>query len=135
MITYWTQVRKWPLLQSHMTGKLACHLSLILVGTFVFCSNHHLSLFQGSEGLYAQISREMVQSREFFQLTYQGDPYANKPPLFFWTLALSTGLLGEHEIALRLPGALFNLGTMALAYFLGKSLFSRTAGFLSLIHI
>ncbi|MBD0305595.1 MAG: glycosyltransferase family 39 protein [Nitrospiraceae bacterium] len=104
-------------------------LVLIPVGLFAFFGNLHLALFEGSEGLYAQVTREMVHARQFTSLTYQGEPYANKSPLFFWTLALSTGLFGEHEVALRLPGALFGFGTMVLTYALGKALFSRTAAF------
>ncbi len=79
--------------------------------------------------MYAQITREMVLSQHFTSLTYQEEPYSNKSPLFFWVLAFSTGLFGENEIALRLPGALFSFGIMALTYALGKALFSRTAAF------
>lgn len=71
------------------------------VGLFAFVQNLSISLFEGSEGLYAQIAREMALTKQFFSLTYQEEPYSNKPPLFFWLLALSTGLLGENEIALR----------------------------------
>lgn len=103
--------------------------ALLLMGSFVFFYNLNIALFEGSEGLYASISREMALLGQYFQLTYQGEPYTNKPPLFFWVLAVSTRWFGDNEIALRLPGALFSLGTVMLTYFLGKSLFSRTAGF------
>lgn len=102
---------------------------LLLMGSFAFFYNLNIALFEGSEGLYAHISREMALSGQYFQLTYQGEPYINKPPLFFWVLAVSTRWFGDNEIALRLPGALFSLATMMLTYCLGKSLFSRTAGF------
>lgn len=104
-------------------------LTLLFIGSFAFFYNLDIALFEGSEGLYAHISREMALSGHYFQLTYQGQAYVNKPPLFFWVLAASTRLFGDSEIALRLPGTLFSLATMMLTYFLGKSLFSRTAGF------
>jgi 4-amino-4-deoxy-L-arabinose transferase-like glycosyltransferase len=107
----------------------ASSLALLLIGGFSFFYNLDIALFEGSEGLYAHISREMQLSGKWFQLTYHDEPYINKPPLFFWILAFFTRWFGENEIALRLPGALFSLGTMMLTYFLGKSLFSRTAGF------
>jgi 4-amino-4-deoxy-L-arabinose transferase-like glycosyltransferase len=112
-----------------VSNTLARRLSLLLVGCFAFFYNLDIALFEGSEGLYAHISREMKLSGQWFQLTYHDESYVNKPPLFFWVLALFTRVFGENEIALRLPGALFSLGTMILAYFLGKSSFSRTAGF------
>lgn len=84
-------------------------LILIAVGFFVYF--HYLTLsFGNSEVFYASITREMIQTKRFLQLHYKGKPYFNKPPLFFWLLALSIHVFGEHEFALRLPGALFSLG-------------------------
>ncbi|WP_447600768.1 ArnT family glycosyltransferase [Nitrospira sp. Nam80] len=102
---------------------------LIPVAWLAFFHNLGLSLFEGSEGLYAHIAHEMVKRGDYIHLTYVGEAYANKSPFFFWVLALSTALFGESEIALRLPGALFCAGTMALTYGLGLALFSSTAAF------
>lgn len=118
--TYWTRFLK-PM---HL-------LLLTLVGLFAFSIHLGVSLLEGSEGLYAHITRDMARANEFIRLTYLGEPYINKPPLYFWLLALSTLLFGENEVALRLPGAIFCLGTMALTYHLGKTLFTRTAGFVA----
>jgi 4-amino-4-deoxy-L-arabinose transferase-like glycosyltransferase len=104
-------------------------LILIPVAWFAFFHNLGVSLFEGSEGLYAHITHEMVERGDYVHLTYVGEAYANKSPLFFWVLALSTSLFGENEIALRLPGALFSIGTMALTYWIGAALFSSTAAF------
>jgi 4-amino-4-deoxy-L-arabinose transferase-like glycosyltransferase len=104
-------------------------LILVPVAWFAFFHNLGISLFEGSEGLYAHIAHEMVQRGDYIHLTYVGEPYANKSPFFFWILALSTALFGENEIALRLPGALFCVGTMALTYWLGVALLSSTEAF------
>lgn len=104
-------------------------LVLTLVSVWAFFTNLQFSLLEGSEGLYAGIAGEMGRRQEFFDLTYQGEPYFNKPPLFFWMLHLSTWLWGNHEVALRLPGSLAAVGTVALVYVLGARLFSSTAGF------
>ena len=102
---------------------------LVAVGAWAYFANLHLSLLEGSEGLYAGIAGEMGRRQEFFDLTYQGVPYVNKPPLFFWLLNLSTSMWGDHEIALRLPGSLAAVGTIILTYMLGARLVSSTAGF------
>ena len=65
-------------------------LVLVLVSGWAYFANLHLSLLEGSEGLYAGIAGEMARRGEFFDLTYQGIPYFNKPPLFFWLLNFST---------------------------------------------
>jgi 4-amino-4-deoxy-L-arabinose transferase-like glycosyltransferase len=102
---------------------------LALVGGWAYFANLHLSLLEGSEGLYAGIAGEMGRRREFFDLTYHDVPYFNKPPLFFWLLNLSTSIWGDHEVALRLPGSLAAVGTIVLTYVLGARLVSPTAGF------
>lgn len=102
---------------------------LALVGGWAYFANLHLSLLEGSEGLYAGIAGEMERRREYFDLTYHDVPYFNKPPLFFWLLNLSTSIWGDHEIALRVPGSLAALGTIILTYVLGVRLVSPTAGF------
>ncbi|MBS0176450.1 MAG: glycosyltransferase family 39 protein, partial [Nitrospira sp.] len=102
---------------------------LALVGGWAYFANLHLSLLEGSEGLYAGIAGEMGRRREFFDLTYHDVPYFNKPPLFFWLLNLSTSIWGDHEIALRLPGSLAAVGTIILTYVLGIRLVSPAAGF------
>src|SRR5574337_248669 len=104
-------------------------LLLALVGGWAYFANLHLSLLEGSEGLYAGIAGEMGRRREFFDLTYQGEPYFNKPPLFFWLLNFSASIWGDNEIALRLPGSLAAVGTIMLTYVLAARLMSSTAGF------
>ncbi len=81
------------------------NIVLWVVALIAFFSPLHLSLLEGTEGLYALIARAMASSQEAFNLTLEGNSYFMKPPLFFWFLALSTSLFGENEFALRLPGA------------------------------
>jgi 4-amino-4-deoxy-L-arabinose transferase-like glycosyltransferase len=102
---------------------------LLLVGLFSFTYNLQISLFEGTEGLYGQVARELVQSGEYVRLTFQGQAYFNKPPLFFWMIGGFTQLFGDNEVALRLTAALSSLGTMVLIFVLGKTLFSWNVGF------
>ncbi|WHZ16547.1 MAG: hypothetical protein OJF52_003397 [Nitrospira sp.] len=104
-------------------------LLLALVCVWAFFTNLSFSLLEGSEGLYAGIAGEMGRRKEFFDLTYQGEPYFNKPPFFFWLLNFSTSIWGDNEIALRLPGSLAAVGTIMLTYVLATRLMSSTAGF------
>ncbi|RMH31114.1 MAG: glycosyltransferase family 39 protein [Nitrospirae bacterium] len=102
---------------------------LMLIGLWAFFHHLDMSLMEGSEGLYAQIAREMVAAQRYFALMFHGEPYINKPPMFFWLLGVMREWFGESETALRLPGAIGSLGTMWLTYALGCRLFSRMAGF------
>ncbi len=117
----WRSVHRyvWENRVARRYGEMAL---LVVVGAWAYFANLQLSLLEGSEGLYAGIAGEMGRRREFFDLTYQGVPYVNKPPLFFWLLHLSTSVWGDHETALRLPGSLAAGGTIILTYMLGSRL-------------
>ena len=120
------QLKEWNEQVSPKWGQVCL---LIFLGLFSFTYNLHVSLIEGTEGLYAQVVREMLDSGEYFRLTFQGQPYINKPPIFFWMVGGLTQLFGENEISLRLTGSLFSLGTMILTFFLGRILFSWNVGF------
>ena len=55
---------------------------------------------------YANISREMLQSKSFLQIFDLGKDYLDKPPMLFWTSALSMHFLGINDFAFRLPSIL-----------------------------
>ena len=104
-------------------------LILGALSLLAFFYNLQVSLFGVTEGLYASVTETMVRTSEFRHLTLHGQPYFNKPPLFFWLQALFTKFLGWDESALRVPSTLLSLGTVIVTYWLGRTLFSATAGF------
>lgn len=66
-------------------------------------------------------------------VTYQGhgDLWNTKPPLAIWLNALSMGLFGVNEWALRLPSALASTGTVIAVYLFAKRIADRTTGLLA----
>jgi len=103
------------------------------LGVFATFWNLDISLFVEDEGLYAAIIDRTFASDNPFYLSLHGQPYLNKPPLFFWMESLAstylTPMVGSFEVALRLPESLLSLGTLLLTYHLGVLLFSPLAGF------
>lgn len=55
---------------------------------------------------YASMSLELLQSNSFLQLTDLGENYLDKPPLLFWSSAISIKLLGNTSFAFKLPSFL-----------------------------
>ncbi len=45
---------------------------------------------------YLSIVDEALRNGTFFTFSHQGEPYADKPPLYFWLFMLSRRLLGGH---------------------------------------
>ena len=55
---------------------------------------------------YANISREMLQNKNFLQIFDQGKDYLDKPPMLFWLSSLSMYFFGINDFAFRLPSIL-----------------------------
>jgi 4-amino-4-deoxy-L-arabinose transferase len=85
-------------------------------------------LFDPDEGLHAAIAQEMVLRGDYVTPTFLGQPFLDKPILFFWAEAASLRLFGHNETAVRVPPLLFAcLGMLAVAL-LGRSLFDEATG-------
>ncbi len=57
---------------------------------------------------FAEQTREMIERRDLVIPYQNGVPYSEKPPLFYWAIALTTALTGfdVHPAVSRLPSAL-----------------------------
>ncbi len=55
---------------------------------------------------YASISMEMLQNGHWLQVQHRQADYLDKPPLLFWSSALSFALFGLHNWAYKLPSFL-----------------------------
>jgi 4-amino-4-deoxy-L-arabinose transferase-like glycosyltransferase len=78
------------------------------------------------EGRYGVAASEMLHRHSVLVTTYAGatEFWNLKPPLGYWLLDLSYGLVGETPLGLRLPAALCALVTVALTMLLAR----RVAG-------
>ncbi|MFM7148342.1 MAG: ArnT family glycosyltransferase, partial [Gemmataceae bacterium] len=86
------------------------------------CLGFHL--FEPDESRYAQIPREMLDRSDLIVPTLQGEPYLDKPPLFYWMVMLSYRIFGAHDWSARLVPAIAAHLTLLLTYLLGR----RTMG-------
>lgn len=80
--------------------------------------------FSGTDELrYGQIAKELEPGRDLFLLHFNGERYSDKPPLYFWTVALAykaTG--GVSPFGLRLPGILSGIACVVLCYLIAHAL-------------
>lgn len=89
-------------------------------------------LWNPDEPRYAQVAREMVNSGDWVLMHVNGNTYEDKPPLFFWLIALSSFLWrGFTSFSARFPSAFLSTLTVLLTFFLGKKLYGLRTGFLS----
>jgi len=111
-------------------GQIALLLGLCLVIYFVNLGQW--DLWSPDEPRYAEVSREMVNRGDWVLMHRNGHLYTDKPPLFFWAIAISSFLWqGFSPFSARFPSALFGTLTVLLTFFIGKKLYSSRTGFLS----
>jgi dolichyl-phosphate-mannose-protein mannosyltransferase len=84
-----------------------------------------------AEALYASIGQAMFRSGDWVQPRLNTVRDYEKPPLFYWAIAVSHKLFGSGEFASRLPGAVAYLGTIAAASLLALVLSDAQAAVLT----
>lgn len=82
----------------------------------------------GDSGLYAAISRQMVESGDWFNLKINGEAYDQKPHLFFWLAGAGIQLFGNTNFAFKLFPFLYGLTGIYFTYRLGKLIYSVETG-------
>ncbi|RMH35875.1 MAG: glycosyltransferase family 39 protein [Nitrospirae bacterium] len=115
-------------LQTSFANRSLRLIVLMIVGVLAFAPNLLWGLLGFDEGMYAQIVRELNAGQSLTALSYEGEPYFNKPPLFFWVVSAFVHLFGESELAFRLPSVLACLALVLVTYRLGCQLFDATVG-------
>jgi 4-amino-4-deoxy-L-arabinose transferase-like glycosyltransferase len=85
-------------------------------------------LYEPHEAHFAGVGREMVLHHDWITPHLNGDPYLNKPPLFYWLIAASCKLFGINEFSARLPLALVGWGGVVLAWYWARQLWGLWAG-------
>ncbi len=108
---------------------LCAMLVLLFASCNVFVGLNETRIDDSDEARYGVSAYEMVRSHSLVVTTYTGMPeYWNlKPPLGYWLIALSFYLFGVSPFTLRLPAALFALGTVALTMALCRRYLNRRA--------
>jgi len=109
-------------------GRVGELLLLLAVAVPALFGSLDLSLLDPDEGLYADITRNMLVHRDWVLPRFNGLPYLEKPPLYFWLGTLTLGLDGSAEWALRFWSALAALGTVLLAWRIANRLYGSPAG-------
>lgn len=99
-------------------------LGLLLIGTGLGLRDP----WPPDEPRFALVAQDMLRSGDWLFPRIGGDLYADKPPFFFWLVAVATAATGSLRIGFLLPSLLAGLGTVLLAYDLLRRARGREAG-------
>src|SRR5271166_2082559 len=98
--------------------------SLLLAGFCAFLFFYGLGQFGligADEPRYAQVAREMLERHDWITPVLGGQPWLEKPPLYYWQAMLAYSIFGVSDCAARLPSALdATLLVLAIYFFLRR---------------
>ena len=95
-------------------GAAGARLALVLLVAYI-CFFNGLTAFGlvgPDEPRYASIARDMATSGDWVTPRLHGEPWLEKPILYYWVAALGYRVFSDSELAARLPSALGGLMTM-----------------------
>jgi 4-amino-4-deoxy-L-arabinose transferase-like glycosyltransferase len=97
-------------------------LVFLIVTTLIlaFAFQGSRGLFETTEGRYAEVSREMLETNDWLSPQLDYKPHWTKPPLIYWCIALSMKLFGVNTFGARICNSLFFFGIVLLIFFLSK---------------
>ena len=109
------------------------HLLLILGFVWIqfFLGLGGLGLVGPDEPRYAQVAREMLVTGDYVTPRYFGEPWLEKPVLYFWLASAAYWLFGISEFGARLPSALAAVLGVFCVYYVGRQREGPTEGLLS----
>jgi len=82
---------------------------LAFCGFFFFAGLDIIGLVGADEPRYAQVGREMLARRDWVNPVLNGQPWLEKPPLYYWCAMLAyRGAGGVSDWAARLPAAILS---------------------------
>jgi 4-amino-4-deoxy-L-arabinose transferase-like glycosyltransferase len=100
-------------------------ITLCLIGGLVSFSGISNELWTPDEPRDAAIGKAMWESGDWIVPRLNGEPFLEKPPLYWWAQAAMFALFGRATPTLaRFPSALFGFAALLLTYFLGRPFFS-----------
>ena len=93
---------------------------LIVVGFCAFLFFYNLGAFGlvgADEPRYAKIAREMVETHQYVTPRLNGEPWLEKPILYYWRAAIAFKLFGVSDAAARFPSASAAFLLVIIVYF------------------
>jgi 4-amino-4-deoxy-L-arabinose transferase-like glycosyltransferase len=114
-------------MNSTLSGRAAA-LLLAVTAALLLLRLGAVPLLGPDEPRYARVAVEMQRSGDWVTPTLQGQPWLEKPVLYYWLAGAAFRAFGENETAARLPSvgaAVLLVGVTAL---FGARVFGRAAG-------
>jgi 4-amino-4-deoxy-L-arabinose transferase-like glycosyltransferase len=111
--TWFQQIHKRPTLK---WGLVTAWLGL-LCGLCFFWQLGSIGLVDETEPLFAEATRQMVETGDWITPYFNEKPRFDKPPLIYWLMAIAYKTIGTNEWAVRLPSAISASALVIFGFF------------------
>ncbi|MBL0132484.1 MAG: glycosyltransferase family 39 protein [Chitinophagaceae bacterium] len=98
----------------------------ISLAVLVNFSGLFVSLMDPDAGVYAAVTKHMVQRNNYLELYFQGTDWLDKPHLPFWITAVFFKVFGIYTWSYKLPGILFMMLGAYYTYLFAKQNYTKT---------
>jgi len=113
-------------MNDNLDSKRSFLWGILLLLALTFCGIFDHGLWSPEEPRVAESGREMLDPNHNLAVPMLNDePFVEKPPLVYWSIAISLWVFGTYDWAARIPNIFFALGTLIFVYLLGKRLFGK----------
>lgn len=101
---------------------------IFIVLAVLYFSAARVDIMDIDASQYAEISREMAQTKDYLHIYDRGNNYLDKPPMLFWMSAASIRCFGATNFGYKLPSVLLALLALFATYRLTKLLYDEATG-------
>lgn len=91
-------------------------------------------LWPADEPRYGEVAREILESGDWLVMHVNGEPYNEKPPMLFWSIAALSKPFGfVSEITARAPSVIAGLIVLVMTWLLALRMYGRRTAFWSVL--
>ncbi|MBU0976262.1 glycosyltransferase family 39 protein [Patescibacteria group bacterium] len=102
-----------------------------LVAFFCFYKLSTPSLERWDEHTNYKVVEESLRSTDPLELKYEGEPFLEKTPLWYWASMVSVQIFGLNNFSIRFISAISGSAVILLTFYIGWKMFSYKAGLIS----
>ncbi len=114
-----------------MTSRLSLRALLVAAALLFFVDVGGSSIWDANEAFYVETPRQMVQTGDYINPSFNGQPRFNKPVLSYWVVAGFYKVLGVSVTSERLAIAFGALMIIAATFVIGRTLGDERVGTLA----
>ncbi|MBP2632820.1 MAG: hypothetical protein H6Q70_3448 [Firmicutes bacterium] len=106
-------------------------ITAIISMIIIFFNLDGIPLLDPDEPVYAETPKEMFLYNDFISPRIFGEYWYDKPPMYYWLVALSYKIFGINDFAARFPSASLAVICIFAMWYFGNKIFNQRTGMAS----